>query len=588
MAPGNASFPVAPLFQDTVRIETVPSTNATVDAVQWLSSYSDGSSCYCSVAEFDNVTGAMMLETPLGPLSAFEICQLLGDSPTGPDGKPRFNDIQCGNGPALSENERACPGRIEHGVEGCGFLGPNWDFAPHLPPLRQDMVYVDTELLLSLSGFEQVNIGHASSYSVGDKCYCLGFDEETGNMIVPGTPLGVNATVREVCSYLGEGPGSFQQPHYNSIQCGHGPFSATLTSVEPNCPGRVEYGAVGCSVIGPMFSFANTSILASGEKCGVPQFEGDWEYFTRYPIGLAEGQGGLIGNDLVIVSGFSDNYTHATLESYALNLEDPTAEWRRVDDLPLKMGITHAAYVIVDTKMYMCGGNFGGFPGETSNDCLLYNHEMSSGSQWSLLPDLPEARMGGAMLFDEASNTLIFAGGLNRPPGEIPQDHDDVWVLSLDDIGAGWFAKPNGLPYAANHISYETATDGFGRKRHFIFGGQDGDDETAGNIALNFEFIEQTGSWQQKGNLTTTRSHTYTSTIPISCGFLIAGGSSNEEGMTSDVSYYDANLDFWTSIGDLPHNINSPLCEVYDDYLYCLTGWAGSNYLSFRRAIKIV
>jgi hypothetical protein len=41
----------------------------------------------------------------------------------------RYNDVQCGNGPANDAgDEDTCPGRIEYGAVGCKYIGPKWNF----------------------------------------------------------------------------------------------------------------------------------------------------------------------------------------------------------------------------------------------------------------------------------------------------------------------------------------------------------------------------------------------------------------------------------------------------------------------------
>lgn len=81
-----------------------------------------------------------------------------------------------------------------------------------------------------------------------------------------------------------------------------------------------------------------------------------WENAKRYPINILEGHGAIIGNDLVVVSGFTNGISSAADETHALNLDDPNAEWRLMDNYPLSQGFTHGALAVVGSKIYMCGG----------------------------------------------------------------------------------------------------------------------------------------------------------------------------------------------------------------------------------------
>jgi len=67
-------------------------------------------------------------------MTAKAACDLIGEGP-GPEGRPRYNDIQCGNGPSNGENdENFCPGQINvEGTEeerrlGCNNIGPKFKF----------------------------------------------------------------------------------------------------------------------------------------------------------------------------------------------------------------------------------------------------------------------------------------------------------------------------------------------------------------------------------------------------------------------------------------------------------------------------
>ena len=70
------------------------------------------------------------MDTPLGSKTVFEICEMLGPGP-GSAGRPKYNDVQCGNGPPNDAgDEDDCPGRVDIGPDGCGHIGPEWNFGP--------------------------------------------------------------------------------------------------------------------------------------------------------------------------------------------------------------------------------------------------------------------------------------------------------------------------------------------------------------------------------------------------------------------------------------------------------------------------
>ncbi|WP_370979531.1 carbohydrate-binding protein [Agaribacterium sp. ZY112] len=88
----------------------------------------------------------------------------------------------------------------------------------------------------------------ASSYSVGDACYCTSnVDGSVASMMV-NSALGTK-TVEAICDELGAGPGASGRPMYNDAQCGNGP--ANTNTNEDYCPGRVDIGKAGCGHIGP-------------------------------------------------------------------------------------------------------------------------------------------------------------------------------------------------------------------------------------------------------------------------------------------------------------------------------------------------
>jgi hypothetical protein len=126
----------APLMQDNKAILNV--TGRSTVGLSWSDSYSVGNSCYCE-STFDHGIGDMNIMTPLSksPMTIRQVCDLLGPGP-GSTNRPKYNDIQCGNGPPYNSTMRAsdeipCPGRVEYGIDGCKYIGPKWNFKPLMP-----------------------------------------------------------------------------------------------------------------------------------------------------------------------------------------------------------------------------------------------------------------------------------------------------------------------------------------------------------------------------------------------------------------------------------------------------------------------
>jgi hypothetical protein len=133
---------VAPLMEDNVSIRN-DVLGRLPNPITWGDSYSVGDSCYCS-SNFDHNITTEMVDTPLGVMSIKDVCDLLGDGP-GKEGRPVYNDIQCGNGPANNAgDEDDCPGRIEYKRSGCRYIGPTWNFEPFLKATNATVLSIPT------------------------------------------------------------------------------------------------------------------------------------------------------------------------------------------------------------------------------------------------------------------------------------------------------------------------------------------------------------------------------------------------------------------------------------------------------------
>jgi Galactose oxidase, central domain len=152
---------------------------------------------------------------------------------------------------------------------------------------------------------------------------------------------------------------------------------------------------------------------------------------------------------------------------------------------------------------------------------------------------------------------------------------------------AGWIARAP-IPYTANHMSFVTAKDGEGNERHFFSGGQDKENEPGDNKVDHFEYIPSNNKWTRRKDLPFPCGHTSSSTRPFGCGYLVIGGTEVDWNRRSDVTFYNIATDTWTKLGDLPHKLNTPICDINHNTntLYCENGLLTENF-SYKRQINL-
>jgi Galactose oxidase, central domain len=304
-----------------------------------------------------------------------------------------------------------------------------------------------------------------------------------------------------------------------------------------------------------------------------------------YPISVAESQGAMIGKDFVIFSGFKNGYSMATTETYALDMSVSNASWRRMDDMPFPLGLTHLGIAVVGMKAYLCGGYVGGSLGLNAANCFIYDHSAQPGfgQQWSSFASLPDGgRSGGGMIYDSKINAIVYAAGSKRLVQGVSGSIDfvDTWMFSIKNPSAGWVTKTN-IPFTGNHMNFVTALDCNGIERHFFFGGQMGDNEATGNTATMYEYVATTDKWIKRASMPFPRGHSAAASRAIGGGFIVAGGRTNT-GLTSDITYYDIANDAWSLIGNLPVEIHTNVCVIANGLLRCETGWATGSFSAQR------
>jgi N-acetylneuraminic acid mutarotase len=316
---------------------------------------------------------------------------------------------------------------------------------------------------------------------------------------------------------------------------------------------------------------------------------GEWEKPDKpYPISVAEAQGTMIGNDFIVTSGFKDGYDSATPETYAFDMFDSNANWRRMEDMPFPIGLTHLGVAVKGMTAYFCGGYVGGSLGLQNGSCFQYDHSIAPGNgQWSSFAPIPDGgRAGGGMIYDSSLDALIYSAGSQRfkQGSKGATDFQNTWAYSLKNPKAGWVAKAD-IPFEGNHMNFVTATDDKGMVHHFYFGGQHGDHEEDQNTDEMYEYNAVSDVWTKKASVPNPLGHAAASARAIGCGFIVAGGRTNN-GLTDAIMYYDIPTNKWTTIGTLTNEIHTNVCAIGNNMLRCETGWA-TGHFSWNRGIIV-
>ena len=108
------------------------------------------------------------------------------------------------------------------------------------------------------------------------------------------------------------------------------------------------------------YQISTLEVVEKPTECAVPSFGGSWiEGNPAYPLNVAESQGGMIGNDLLVVSGFSGDWGVVTKKVFKLDTTNPNADWEEQDEVLYPTGVSHTGFVINGQKFYICGGYIG-------------------------------------------------------------------------------------------------------------------------------------------------------------------------------------------------------------------------------------
>jgi N-acetylneuraminic acid mutarotase len=307
--------------------------------------------------------------------------------------------------------------------------------------------------------------------------------------------------------------------------------------------------------------------------CASPAVKAGFSGAEGYPKQVGEAQGGAYGvpgnYELLVCGGFY-NFPAVTKDCYARTFSRTGAEstWRYISQMPKPL--THCATTAIADTMYFCGGFNDAHPGESVSDCFSFNRVSGN---WSTLPSLPGDRAGGGLV-NLNGTKLLYAGGVDRPERKNTGlvDYGSAWELDLADQESGW-AERASMPSPRNHMGSAAVECGAdGGRRYFWVGGQQVENEPAGNQPTVNEYVLSKGAWEPRADMPTPTGHISSSVVGYGCGFFLVGGVHNGGTESNEVWYYSAADDTWDQTVNLPQGAKTPVCGLRDNALVCAVG----------------
>lgn len=245
-----------------------------------------------------------------------------------------------------------------------------------------------------------------------------------------------------------------------------------------------------------------------------------------------------------------------------VSIFDPsTGAWQ--EGAPPPIELHHFQAINIDEKVYIAGALTGRFPGETPvPNIYLYDPAQD---QWSVGPEIPEARRRGA------AGVALYKGKIYMVCG-ISDGHRGEhrkWFDVYDPQTGVWSALPD-APRERDHFQATVVED-----KLYVVGGrlsmapEKGFSETIGEVDV-FDF--KTGVWSTLSNpLPTPRAGSYN----FSWGnevIVLGGESAAQEAAHAEVEALDVRTQTWRSLSPMIEGRHGTGALIYEGAVYVASG----------------
>ena len=301
---------------------------------------------------------------------------------------------------------------------------------------------------------------------------------------------------------------------------------------------------------------STTSSLSPGTKI-------NWSTVAPVPVGRVEAMSAVVDGKLYVFGGFVNSSFNPTNRSDVYNPVNNT--WTQIADLPKHL--THVGTAVDGKDIYFAGGYIGKSTPENPNyggqifattDVWKYNVDTNS---WLAVPPLPEARGSGQLAV--LNRQLHFFGGVDITRA----DRGEHWILSLDNIGAGW-TKAALMPNPRSHMAGVV----IGGKIYAIGGQHNTDEKLVTQNSVHVWNPAKPNTWTAVANLPKARSHTSSSTFVMDNRIIVVGGEIAHSKAMADVTAYNPLSNAWTELTPLPIARLSGVAGSIGNQIFFTTG----------------
>lgn len=270
------------------------------------------------------------------------------------------------------------------------------------------------------------------------------------------------------------------------------------------------------------------------------------------PNNIYEAQGGVVNGKLYVFGGFVDGFKRMGKETWEYN--PSSNRWSLKAQMPgSMMGTTHCANAVDPSRgtIFILGGlalREGTWPrgAYATKDVLAYNAVKNT---WSRLPDLPEARGGGAAVVLDDKLHFFNGASFDGQNGGFQKDFATHWALDLKNPSGGWKNRASNS-LGRNHLGGVV----WGGKIYAI-GGQFFEDEGCSNQKLVEAYNPAKNKWTRVANLPIGTGHISPATHATKHGFIVVGGVVDKANgchppgvKRSQLLFYNPTTDKWTDL----------------------------------------